>query len=91
MLPLTPKSVKMEHDVFLRVKETASLLGYSDNQFIVASVLAMMDGADDQTNAVPRIMALIRTAKSHQKAPEQFGNKLPPLSQGNALQKWWGD
>jgi hypothetical protein len=92
MLPLTPKSVKMDHDVFLRVKETASLLGYSDNQFIVASVLAMMDGADDETNAVPRIMALIRTAKNHQRAPGQFGNKPPPpLLQGNGLQKWWGD
>jgi hypothetical protein len=90
MLPLTPKSVKMEPETFLRLKQTADLLGYSDNQFIVESVKAVMDGADDTTNAVPRVMALIRTAKQHQVEAQRF-NETDSTPQTGSAKSWWGE
>jgi uncharacterized protein (DUF1778 family) len=89
MLPLTPKSVKMEPEIFLRLKQAADLLGYSDNQFIVESVKAVLDGAEDTMNVLPRMIVLIRTAKRHQVDAQHF-NECGASSTGDA-KSWWGD
>ncbi len=78
MLPLIPKSVKMESEISVRLKATANLIGYSENQFIVESVKAMLDVADDDSNAVPRVVVLIRSARNHQVAPPHYGDASPP-------------
>ena len=87
MLPLIPKSVKMEPEISTRLKATASLIGYSENQFIVESVKATLDVADDKTNAVPRVVVLIRSARKHQTAPTHFGDVSP---EENRVKRWWG-
>ncbi len=87
MLPLIPKSVKMESEISVRLKTTANLIGYSENQFIVESVKAMLDVADDSSNAVPRVVVLIRSARSHEKAPTHFGGLSAPQTQ---IRRWWG-
>jgi hypothetical protein len=87
MLPLIPKSVKMEPEISTRLKATASLIGYSENQFIVESVKATLDVADDTTNAVPRVVVLIRSARKHQTAPTHFGDTSP---EENRVKRWWG-
>lgn len=84
MLPLIPKSVKMESEISVRLKATANLIGYSENQFIVESVKAMLDVADDNSNAVPRVVVLIRSARSHQVAPPKYGEASPPERRA-----WW--
>jgi hypothetical protein len=43
MLPLIPKSVKMEPEISVRLKTKANLIGYSENQLIVESVKAILD------------------------------------------------
>lgn len=87
MLPLIPKSVKMESEVSVRLKSTAGLIGYSENQFIVESVKAMLEVADDANNTVPRIVVLIRTARRHERDPSHFGEA--PSSQ-LLIKRWWG-
>jgi hypothetical protein len=39
---------------------------------------------------VPRVMALIRTAKHHQVAPPHFGHANAPATDPNGIRKWWG-
>ena len=87
MLPLIPKSVKMEPEISTRLKATANLIGYSENQFIVESVKAMLDVADDKNNAVPRVVVLIRSARNHQMAPSRFGEASPDVP---GVKRWWG-
>jgi hypothetical protein len=89
MLPLIPKSVKMEPDISARLKMTASLIGYSENQFIVESVKAMLDVAEDETNVVPRVVVLIRSARDHQKAPPQFTSTARDSLPRKAAKGWW--
>jgi hypothetical protein len=92
MLPLIPKSVKMEAELSAQLKEAANLLGYSENQLIVESVKVVIHGAADKTNAFPKVMALIRSAKDHQEAPQKFGTTTasPSPSGRNGVKKWWG-
>jgi hypothetical protein len=87
MLPLIPKSVKMESEISLRLKTKAQLLGYSENQLIVESVKATLDAADDETNAMPRVIVLLRSARKHQIAPLHFGDFSP---QEHRVKQWWG-
>ena len=87
MLPLIPKSVKMEPEISTRLKATANLIGYSENQLIVESLKATLDAADDETNAIPRIVVLLRSAQKHQIAPLHFGNFSP---QEHRVKQWWG-
>jgi hypothetical protein len=87
MLPLIPKSVKMESEVSSRLKTKAQMLGYSENQLIVESLKATLDAADDETNAIPRIVVLLRSAQKHQIAPLHFGNFSP---QEHRVKQWWG-
>jgi hypothetical protein len=87
MLPLIPKSVKMEPEISTRLKASANLIGYSENQLIVESVKALLDVADDKTNAVPRVVVLIRSARNHHTAPEHFG-AVSPHAPG--VKRWWG-
>ena len=77
----------MESKVSGRLKDAASLIGYSENQLIVESVIGTLDLADDNSNAVPRVVVLIRSARSHQTAPSQVGQVLP--TQGR-VRRWWG-
>lgn len=90
MLPLVPKSVKMEPEISTRLKTTANLIGYSENQFIVESVKALLDVAEDENNAVPRIVVLIRSARKHQAAPPHFGEASGQRPNGNSVKMWWG-
>jgi hypothetical protein len=53
----------MEPEISARLKATANLIGYSENQFIVEAVKAMLDVAEDKNNAVPRVVVLIRSAR----------------------------
>lgn len=87
MLPLIPKSVKMESKVSTRLKDAASLIGYSENQLIVESVVGTLDLADNNSNAVPRIVVLLRSARSHQAAPLSFGEVS---SSQHRIKRWWG-
>jgi hypothetical protein len=87
MLPLIPKSVKMESEISSRLKITANLLGYSENQLIVESLKATLDAADDKTNAVPRVVVLIRSARKHQTTPTRFSDFSP---QEHRVKQWWG-
>jgi hypothetical protein len=89
MLPLVPKSVKMEPEISTRLKDTASLIGYSENQLIVESVKATLDVADDENNPVPRLVALIRSARNHQKAPPRFGEASLQPSARKRINWWW--
>lgn len=89
MLPLTPKSVKFEPEVCTRLKKTANLIGYSDNQFIVEAVKATLDVADDETNAVPRVVMLIRSARNYQKAPPRFGEASVSPASRKGVAWWW--
>jgi hypothetical protein len=43
--------------------------------------------ADDQTNALPRVVVLLRSARSHQAAPGHFGQVSPPEKR---IRRWWG-
>jgi hypothetical protein len=54
MLPLIPKSVKIEPDISARLKTTANLIGYSENQFIVEAVKAMLDVGPSEDPTVLR-------------------------------------
>jgi predicted DNA-binding protein len=90
MLPLIPKSVKMEPEISARLKATANLIGYSENQFIVEAVKAMLDVAEDKNNAVPRVVVLIRSARSHQAAPPVFGKATKSQRFGHRVKRWWG-
>jgi hypothetical protein len=87
MLPLIPKSVKMEPEISTRLKASASLIGYSENQLIVESLKATLDVADDETNAVPRVVVLIRSARKHRTAPSHFGDVTPHEP---GVKRWWG-
>jgi hypothetical protein len=87
MLPLIPKSVKMESEVSVRLKENAHLIGYSENQLMVESFKGMLDLVDDNSNALPRIVVLIRSAKYHQAAPTHIGEAF---SSSPRLRRWWG-
>jgi hypothetical protein len=91
MLPLIPKSVKMEPDVSSRLKSVAGLIGYSENQFIVESVKLTLDVADDENNTIPRIVVMIRSARSHQKSPPQFGKPTAMPSSRSGVSRWWGE
>jgi len=62
----------MEPELLFRVKVMSELIGYSANQLIAESVKGILDGADDETNPMPRVIALIRAARNHQKRPLQF-------------------
>jgi predicted DNA-binding protein len=90
MLPLIPKSVKMEPEISTRLKQSASLIGYSENQFIVEAVKAMLDVAEDESNAVPRVVVLIRSARGHQKAPPRFGEAAGQPPSRKRINWWWG-
>jgi hypothetical protein len=87
MLPLIPKSVKMESKVSTRLKDAANLIGYSENQLIVESLIGTLDLADDNSNAVPRIVVLIRSARSHRTAPLHFGQIS---ASQDRVRRWWG-
>ena len=87
MLPLIPKSVKMESKVSTRLKDAASLIGYSENQLIVESLIGTLDLADDNSNAVPRVVVLIRSARKHKAAPMHVGGISP---HENRVKRWWG-
>ncbi len=88
MLPLIPKSVKMEPEVSRRLKASASQIGYSENQFIVESVKGILDVAEDFSNAVPRIVILLRSARSHLLDPGHFGEMAGVGGRDGV--KWWG-
>jgi len=90
MLPLIPKSVKMEPDISARLKTTANLIGYSENQFIVEAVKAMLDVAEDENNIVPRVVVLIRSARDHQRIPPRFEAAGGKSSSRKGLNRWWG-
>jgi hypothetical protein len=90
MLPLIPKSVKMEPEISIRLKQSASLIGYSENQFIVEAVKAMLDVVEDENNAVPRVVVLLRSARDHQKAPTHFGEAAGQPPSRNRVNWWWG-
>jgi hypothetical protein len=90
MLPLIPKSVKMEPEISSRLKAVSNLLGYSENQFIVEAVKATLDGAEDESNSIPRVFVLIRSAKNHDKSPSHFGHVPPPSSSKKGTSCWWG-
>jgi hypothetical protein len=87
MLPLIPKSVKMEPEVSVRLKDRASRIGYSENQLIVESVKGTLDLADDPTNSLPRLVVLIRSALQHEVDPQRAGQ--PPVSP-KGMGRWWG-
>lgn len=87
MLPLIPKSVKMESEVSARLKARASQIGYSENQIIVESVIGTFDLADDPSNTLPRLVVLLRAAKQHEASPSQAG--IPTISP-QSLTRWWG-
>ena len=87
MLPLIPKSVKMETEVSARLKIRASQIGYSENQLIVESVTGTLDLADDLSNKLPRLVELLRAAKQHEANPSQAGL---PSSSPQELIRWWG-
>ncbi len=89
MLPLIPKSVKMEGDLSAQLKATAASIGYSDNQFIVESVKGIIEDAKDEKNEVPLLVTLIRAASKHQIAPDQFGKRLTVESIAGRS-AWWG-
>ena len=90
MLPLIPKSVKLEPELNIRLKSAAGELGYSENQFIAESVKATLDGADDENNPLPRIILLLRTARNHGKNPGRYGEPTPIQPAGKHLKWWWG-
>ena len=90
MLPLIPKSVKIEPDISARLKTTANLIGYSENQFIVEAVKAMLDVAEDENNIVPRMVVLIRSARDHQRTPPCFEKTGGRLSSRKGVNRWWG-
>ncbi len=90
MLPLIPKSVKIEPEISARLKKTASLIGYSENQFIVEAVKALLDVAEDENNAVPRFAVLIRSARNHEKVPPRFGEPVEQSSSRHRINWWWG-
>ena len=87
MLPLIPKSVKMESEVSVRLKENANLIGYSENQLMVESFKGMLDLVDDNSNTLPRIVVLIRSAKYHRATPAHIG---AAFSSPQGLKKWFG-
>jgi len=87
MLPLIPKSVKMESKVSTRLKDAASLVGYSENQLIVESLVGTLDLADDNSNALPRVVVLIRSARSQKRAPLYVGQAT---SAQHRIRRWWG-
>ena len=89
MLPLIPKSVKMEPEVSSRLKSAAGQLGYSENQFIVESVKSTLDAADDENNIIPRVVVLLRSARNHQKAPPRYGETATKTSR-TGTNPWWG-
>jgi len=90
MIPLIPKSVKIEPDISARLKTTANLIGYSENQFIVEAVKAMLDVAEDDNNIVPRVVVLIRSARDHQKTPPRFEPSRSQSPSRKGLNRWWG-
>jgi hypothetical protein len=77
----------MEPKASTRLKEAASRIGYSENQAIVESVTGILDLADDITNTVPRIVVLIRAARTHEKTPLPIGQES---SSQNQIRRWWG-
>jgi hypothetical protein len=90
MLPLIPKSVKMEPEISARLKRTAGLIGYSENQFIVEAVKATLDVAEDESNTVPRVVVLIRSARDHQNIAPRFGEPTGPAPSRKGVNWWWG-
>ena len=77
----------MESEISSRLKTKAQMLGYSENQLIVESLKATLDAADDETNAIPRIVVLLRSAQKHQIAPLHFGDFSP---EEHRVKQWWG-
>jgi len=77
----------MESTVSTRLKDAATLIGYSENQLIVESLIGTLDLADDNRNAVPRVVVLIRSARSHQTDPVQLGQVS---SSQYGIKRWWG-
>ena len=77
----------MESEVSVRLKENAKLIGYSENQLIVETFKGMLDLVDDNSNALPRIVVLIRSAKYHQAAPSHMGEAF---SSPRGRRRWWG-
>lgn len=89
MVPLIPKSVKLEPEISTRLKATASLLGYSENQLVAESLKSTLDGAEDESNAIPRLFVLIRTARKYGKAPPRFGERTRIPESKRSLAWWW--
>jgi hypothetical protein len=87
MLPLIPKSVKMEPEVSTRLKANASLIGYSENQLIVESVKGLLDLTEDRSNSLPRLVILLRSAGDHAKDPQHAGLISAPEVE---MRTWWG-
>jgi hypothetical protein len=77
----------MENQVSTRLKDAASLIGYSENQLIVESVVGILDVAEDHSNPLPRVVVLIRSARQQRAAPVHFGEKT---SSQQGVRRWWG-
>jgi len=77
----------MEPEISTRLKANANLIGYSENQLVVESVRGVLDLADDNSNSLPRVVVLIRSAKLHQVEPLHAGQ---PSSTPRRLRRWWG-
>jgi hypothetical protein len=69
MQPLTPKSIKMTTDTCSRIRKDAVRIGYSDNQFIVEAVQAVLDMIETEYATVPKLVVLIRSARAHEVKP----------------------
>ena len=89
MLPLIPKSVKMEPEVSSRLKIEANALGYSENQLIVESLKSTFAMSDDENNIVPRVVILLRSAKSHQTIPPRVNYPAKNATSRKLTSSWW--
>ncbi len=81
MVPLIPKSVKMTAQMFARIHVIAEKMGYSDNQFIVEAMNAILSMIEQALlNYVPKVVVLARTASDYEKAPHKWACLPPPDS-----------
>lgn len=83
MIPITPFSVKFPPEVRSEVKKASQDLGYSENHFILASVVSVLEMINQEgTVNLPKVVSLVKAARDHQNSP-------PPSGPIQVLRLWF--